>query len=335
MAFNGRFVDNVLSFAVQRGADGDALYGYLGMSLDDLRAEHTKIDNATFNHVMREIIAMTGDPDMGLHAGEYLNLAAAGIVLQIMQASQNVEEALQFVCSLANLGCSSLPMHLLVEGDQLALILEPEALWWEQAPEVVKQVIDGVFTFTLREIATLILHAYRPIKVEYAYPQTRDVSERERVFGAPVYFDAARTAIFLPRQILDQPILSSDYELLELLVGYAEKKLHAMERESSFASIVRRTILNLVKPQFPTIEEVAANLNQSVRTLQRKLKEEKITFKEVLEGIKFELSKVYLGRPQLSVAEISDLLQYAEPSGFIRSFKRWTGYTPQQFRHSG
>ncbi|MEL7530694.1 MAG: AraC family transcriptional regulator ligand-binding domain-containing protein [Bacteroidota bacterium] len=335
MAFNGRFVDNMLHFAAQRGADVASLYEHLDMSAEELRAEHTKLDNETFNLLMRKTMAMTGDRDFGLHAGEYLNLSAAGIVLQIMQASANIEEALSFVCSLANLGCSSSPMHMELAGDELALVLQPDALWWKQAPDIVTQVMDGIFAFTMREISTLIWHRYRPLRVEYSFAQERTASERERVFGAPISFSASRNAMVLPKAVLDQPILSSDFDLLALLVGHAEKKLHEMQSEVSYASVVHRTILNLVKPQFPTIEEVAANLNQSVRTLQRKLKEEHTTFKAVLEDIKLELSKVYLKRPQLSVAEISELLQYAEPSGFIRSFKRWTGQTPQQFRATG
>ncbi|MEM6347407.1 MAG: AraC family transcriptional regulator ligand-binding domain-containing protein [Bacteroidota bacterium] len=322
----------MLTFAGQRGADAASLYAQLEMSVEELRAEHTTLENEAFNRLMRQVLSMTGDGDFGLHAGEYLNLSAAGIVLQIMQASAKIEEALSFVCSLANLGCSSSPMHMEVEGEELALVLRPDPLWWQQAPDIVKQVMDGIFAFTMREITTLIWQRYRPIRVEYSYAQAREYSERTRVFGAPILFSASRNALVLPRAVLDQPIMSSDFDLLALLVGHAEKKLHEKEQEVSFASVVHRTILNLLKPQFPTIEEVAANLNQSVRTLQRKLKEEHTTFKAVLEDIKLELSKVYLGRPQLSIAEVSELLQYAEPSGFIRSFKRWTGQTPQQFR---
>lgn len=332
MAFNGRFVNNVIDFASQRGADAAQLYEMVGADAGQLQQEGFQISNESFDPTMLAAIEMTGDEDLGLHAGEYLNLSAAGIMLQIMQACSQIEEALQFVCSYANLGCSSLPMQMAVEGDELVLTVHPERLWWERSPKVVEQMIDGLFAFTLREIQTLIFQRYPPIRVEYSFVEGRERSERSRVLGAPIVFAASRNALILPVVVLEQPILSRDFELLALLVSHAEKKLQRLAGQYSFSSLVRRTILNLVKPQFPTAEEVAANLNQSVRTLQRKLKEEQTSFKEVLESIKYELAKVYLQRPQLSVADISDLLQYAEPSGFIRSFKRWTGQTPRQFR---
>jgi len=44
-----------------------------------------------------------------------------------------------------------------------------------------------------------------------------------------------------------------------------------------------------------------------------------------------ELADDYLARG-LSVAEISFLLGFSEPSAFFRAFKRWTGVTPIERR---
>ncbi|RZK96721.1 MAG: helix-turn-helix domain-containing protein, partial [Hymenobacter sp.] len=36
--------------------------------------------------------------------------------------------------------------------------------------------------------------------------------------------------------------------------------------------------------------------------------------------------------PHLSTTDIAFLLGYAEPSVFVRTFKKWTGQTPGAFR---
>jgi len=46
-----------------------------------------------------------------------------------------------------------------------------------------------------------------------------------------------------------------------------------------------------------------------------------------------ELAISYLNDKQISLAEISYLLGFSEPSAFHRAFKRWTGSTPGQFRN--
>jgi AraC-like DNA-binding protein len=51
----------------------------------------------------------------------------------------------------------------------------------------------------------------------------------------------------------------------------------------------------------------------------------------VREGIRRELATRYLDA-DLSIAEISFLLGFSEPSAFFRAFKRWTGLTPLESR---
>ncbi|MEO1262834.1 MAG: helix-turn-helix transcriptional regulator [Bacteroidota bacterium] len=140
------------------------------------------------------------------------------------------------------------------------------------------------------------------------------------------------TPIFLNKKHVAEPVITSDYDLLKILVSHAEKKLTSLQQEKGFSGIVRQSILNLVKPPFPKIEQVAANLNISIRTLQRRLKEEGMTYKNVMEGLKEQLAIDYLQKENLSIKEIAYLLDYAEASSFIRSFKRWKGKSPSEWR---
>ena len=113
---------------------------------------------------------------------------------------------------------------------------------------------------------------------------------------------------------------------------HAREKLATLNVEFGFVTVVKQSILHLVKPQFPTIEQVAANLNLSVRTLQRRLTAEGVTYKLLLDELKQQLALDYLKNKELSIREIAYLLDYAEPSSFIRSFKRWTGKTPKAYK---
>jgi len=131
---------------------------------------------------------------------------------------------------------------------------------------------------------------------------------------------------------VEERVITSDYKLLQILVQHAREKLVALNVEFGFVTVVKQSILHLVKPQFPTIEQVAANLNLSVRTLQRRLTAEGVTYKLLLDELKQQLALDYLKNKELSIREIAYLLDYAEPSSFIRSFKRWTGETPKAYK---
>jgi AraC-like DNA-binding protein len=70
----------------------------------------------------------------------------------------------------------------------------------------------------------------------------------------------------------------------------------------------------------------------SARTLQRKLGDSGITFKEILDETRHALALAYLSAPQYSVNEITYLLGFSCGSSFTRAFRRWTGLAPSDWR---
>jgi AraC-like DNA-binding protein len=82
----------------------------------------------------------------------------------------------------------------------------------------------------------------------------------------------------------------------------------------------------------PNQKQIAATMNVSNRTLQRKLRDEGTSFIDLLQDARLNLAKKYLSQPQRSIVEIAYLLGFSEPSTFSRAFKRWTGSAPAEFR---
>lgn len=97
--------------------------------------------------------------------------------------------------------------------------------------------------------------------------------------------------------------------------------------ESQVLETVRRLL-----PSAPGIPEVAASLSMGVRTLQRRLARDSLTYRELVERCRRQLAEDQLRATAVSVAEISQRLGYSDPAHFVRAFRRWTGRTPTGFR---
>lgn len=332
MTFSGRFLLNIIHFAVRQGASLSELLALAAHTEEELWTEDFRVDAAIYNRVLESAIANTNDPLFGLHIGESLNLSAAGLISQITQTSPTVRKALEYCCEFANLGCRALPLQLEDQGEVFRLSFIPDRLWLEQSKDVVKHTIDGTLAFTVREYHTLSRQAHHPKEIHLSLADPAQRAAYEKAFRCPVVFNQAETSLFLPASQVNQPVVTSDYNLLRVLVAHAQEKLQSLEKEAGFSAQVKRTVLHLVMPGFPSIEQVAANLNLSVRSLQRKLKDENRTFKEIVESIRQEMAINYLQKPELSVGEVAYLLNYSDASAFVRSFKRWTGHTPQVYR---
>lgn len=95
--------------------------------------------------------------------------------------------------------------------------------------------------------------------------------------------------------------------------------------------------LRIVLPAYlpdgsPDIRQAAELARMSVRTLQRRLREQGLTYSQLLEELRHDLAIYFLRDPTRDAAEISRELGYRDPAIFTRAFRRWTGTTPSKFR---
>jgi len=84
----------------------------------------------------------------------------------------------------------------------------------------------------------------------------------------------------------------------------------------------------LVEP----IEEVARCLCMSSRTLQRRLREEGVSFAKLKGQIRFKMAVSALKKGNLSIEEISEEIGFSDRHSFTNAFKRRFGITPSAFR---
>lgn len=334
MAFNGRFVLGMIHFAGRQGADIRPLIEASGQREEELCQEASTLEAEYYNAVVTTAVEATRDPFFGLHLGESMNMTAAGLVAQITQTSETVLQALQYACDFAQLACSSLPMTLTEETNYYKLTMTPESLWAKGSELAVKHTVDGTIAFTINEFHELTRKKHYPLKIELPFSKPASTLEYERLFQCPIAFNQKQIAVYFQKQQLQEKVVTSDYNLLRILVAHAEERIAAINLKRGFYEEVKVSVANLVKPEFPTIDQVASHLNLSTRTMQRRLSDEGHTFKEIIESLRRDFAISYLKKPELSINEIAYLLSYTDASAFIRSFRRWEKMTPNEFRKS-
>jgi AraC-like DNA-binding protein len=104
--------------------------------------------------------------------------------------------------------------------------------------------------------------------------------------------------------------------------------------QASFGAALEQTLYD----QFPfigipTIPQTAEITGTSVRTLQRHLMSDGMTYQRLIERIRFRKARERLQQDDgLTITELSSELHYASPSSFVRAFRRIAGCTPDQYK---
>lgn len=82
-----------------------------------------------------------------------------------------------------------------------------------------------------------------------------------------------------------------------------------------------------------TLEECASRLHYNANYLSSVFRKETgCAFSEYLTKYRFSIAKKWLNESELTVKDIAARLRYNNPQNFIRSFRKWEGITPGQYR---
>jgi len=95
---------------------------------------------------------------------------------------------------------------------------------------------------------------------------------------------------------------------------------------------VQRIVTTLLPDGSPDIHTVAAMARLSVRTLQRRLHDQGMTFAWMVAGARLAMAQQMLVDPARKVIDVALDLGYSDPAHFTRAFVRWTGLAPREFR---
>jgi AraC-like DNA-binding protein len=82
----------------------------------------------------------------------------------------------------------------------------------------------------------------------------------------------------------------------------------------------------------PEIEHAAAALGLSVRTLQRRLYEQELSYARLLQHVRIDTAKNMLEKGSAPIADISTNLGYRHSTHFTRAFRQVCGLTPREYR---
>ena len=103
---------------------------------------------------------------------------------------------------------------------------------------------------------------------------------------------------------------------------------------TDFVGSLRQVMASFSEENPPCLGLMAKITGFSPRSLQRRLREAKLSYTDLINQIQFERATTLLQDSNLQLKEISEQLGYSTQGHFTRAFKRWTGVTPQSFRQT-
>lgn len=179
-------------------------------------------------------------------------------------------------------------------------------------------------TYIIELITILSQSPWQPTKLRLQGHDT-DIVKTLVPSNCQLFIDHSSTAVMIPEEILQLPIRLTAKDL--------SNKPAIVEWHTSFTDSVYELLQPYMKEQDLSLEEAAELLNFSVRTFQRKLKNENTTYRKIKENLMFSVACELMEEGH-TLTYISSQLGYTNISHFSRAFKRVSGLTPKIYQRS-
>lgn len=316
----------VLQTAAGLGLSRADLLAEIGMSEAQLADRDGSVTVEQQIRLGRLVAARCPGVNLGLAALDYANASMLGVLRYVVGHCAVLGDALLAFIRYQHL--LSRAVRWSVEGGEAPRIII-EAAPPMQALGFPLETQVGLWIVIGRQLTGV---HWNPRGVSLRHRPAGPVAEFEERYGCPVEFGAAVNELRVSSEHLQLPIVGARPELQPSLMQLARTVQAQTHPPEDHASRVRALLLEHVPKGMTTKEKAARHLGFSVRTLTRRLRDEGVSFRGLLEDVREQLARAWMTDPTTQIHEVAYLLGYSDPSTFHRSFRRWTGTTPTVWR---
>jgi AraC-like DNA-binding protein len=312
------------------GVDSKQVLIRAGLNPTHLYDSNARYSYPAVTHLWKMAAKVTGDPCFGFKAASFWHPTTLHALGYTWLASDTLGDALQRAARYIRIANTALTAAFEETDIGYRFTTEMDKDW--RGIEPADEAIDA----SVALILDMCRHCYgadlNPTLIEVRRPKISQCAKQyEQLFNSPIHYSSSENAIYFDKTDITQRLPTANAELArtneKIIVDYL-----ARLDKNNITTQVKAKLLELLPSGHFTEEIILQSLHLSQRTLQRKLKEEGTTFKELLDETRRELAKEYVNDTSLSLSEITYLLGFSEQSNFTRAFKRWQGQSPSAFR---
>ncbi|MCP3712954.1 AraC family transcriptional regulator [Paraburkholderia sp. CNPSo 3274] len=194
------------------------------------------------------------------------------------------------------------------------------------------QAIELAVGVLARHSTALLGEHWKPRAVHFIHQAPPSLAFHRRFFGCPLEFGSDFNGLVCATADLDHTNPAADPELARYAKDLAESL--NVTGAGSIVLEVRKALYLLLPLGQATVEQVAARLHRSVRTMQRQLELANTSFSRLTEGVRYELAVRFMSNSRYPIGRVSGLVGYAHQGPFTNWFVGRFGMTPRAWRNN-
>ena len=310
---------------ISDGIAADDLFNRAGVSLDYVYKKDLRVTVEEARTVWSQAVLATGNDAFGLKVAQLLLQTSTDPVRIAIESSRTMGEAMERLIKFYAVVSNGV---LLYQQKEITsdTVLAPIG----DTPLPAKEAVDAALAIIFKRTQSISSVPINALRIEFMREEPKNRQAFEEFFNCPLHFSCELNRICYPLDLEDKPLLHSNEAVSLIMDNYLDKSIKELAIPP-FTQKVSALVCELLLENTVTLNLVAEKMQLGSRTLQRNLKHENTSFKELLDACKLTTAKQLLNKQQ-SITDVAFILGFSSPSNFVRFFKRFEGIAPGEYQ---
>lgn len=324
------YVRLILELASERGLDSAVLLKSANIDEAILLRPDTRVPALAVSQLFYRVLQHSKDNALGYEVGLRSNLTSHGYIGFGLLSFPLYRDVLEFGVKFFTLRTPFFDLKLVEDGESAALEIGNKVNLGVLRQPLVEMLLSGLWKMAPQISGNLYQRDEEAcIWFDFEEPEYFK-NYKDRL--PKTHFNMPANQLRFPARILSLKIDTADKTTSQMVTDQCEREMSVLGLANQDWGTRVRQVLERGAADYPKLDEVAALLHISTRSLKRKLAQQQTSFLELLNDTRVQEAKKLLADSDMKIVDIAGRLGYNNAGNFTRAFTKWADQTPSVYR---
>lgn len=318
-------VHEAIAAAATQGFDTDALLLHVGIPLELMHSTKTRISVSVYAQLWIALANLMNDEFFGMDQHP-MRRGSYQLISRLVMRSDHVGQALKQILQFFNAIFDDIQGRLEISDQNACLIITDR----DAAKPMFTYATYVMLVHTL--MCWLADQRILISSMQLRCPPPQDDQDYRVRFCKQISYQSPVNKIQFDAACLNIKIKQDQQSWYQFMLNTPQNLLIRYKNPDALSSRIRKHLMQVHPSQWLELNELSQRLNMSEATVQRRLKQEGISYQQLKNDIRRDTAIEFLTKTEKTIQAISDELNFHDPSAFHRAFKKWTGVSPGAYR---
>ncbi|TCM61443.1 AraC-like DNA-binding protein [Acinetobacter calcoaceticus] len=319
-------VHEALRSAELQGINTELLLQHAGIALELTHAPKARVAVSAYAQLWIALADQLNDEFFGMDRHP-MRRGSYQLISRLVMRSDHLEQAFRQILQFLNTVLDDIHSELQLEGGKAILILHDRA-------EIKPMFSYATYLMLVHGLLCWLADQRLNIeKIELKCAAPVDDQDYRVRFCEAIQYHAEQNRIVMDAEYLSIKIKHDQRSWYQFIQHTPQNLLIRFKNPHALSTRIRKHLIQVHPSEWLELHALAQRLNMSEATIQRRLKHEGISYQQLKNDIRRDTAIELLSKTDKPLIEISEQLNFHDPSAFHRAFKKWTGVSPGAYRN--